>query len=149
MKTKFRFFGKVTDGEMRMVMAEAIDFTTGFVYYSYHDYTVEGDDNVYGDTISFEDCVIMQSTGLKDKNSKEIFEGDVVKYKGGWKTFTEEVAYNENFGGFGVVDADADIIFAFGELFEHINLNSLEVIGNVYENPELLGGDICVNGRIS
>ena len=42
---KFRFFGKVADGEMRMVLAETIDFTSGFVYYSYHDYTVEGDDN--------------------------------------------------------------------------------------------------------
>lgn len=84
--------------------------------------------------------IVMQSTGLKDKNGNEIFEGDVIKYKSGWKIFTEEVAYNKNLGGFGVVDADAGIIFAFGELFEHINLGSLEVVGNIYENPELLEG---------
>ena len=78
---KFRFFGRVADGEMRMVLAEAIDFTIGFVYYSYHDYTVEGDDNVYGDTVSFENCVLMQSTGLLDINDKEIFENDIVEWE--------------------------------------------------------------------
>lgn len=61
-----------------------------------------------------------------------------MKYKGGWNTFTEEVAYDKNFGGFGVMDADADIIFTFEELFADIDLSSLEVIGNIYENPELL-----------
>lgn len=90
---------------------------------------------------AYDEFKLMQSTGINDKNGKEIFEGDVVKYKSGWKTFTEEVAYNEDFGGFGVVDADADIVFVFGELLEHINLNSLEVIGNVYENLELFWGE--------
>ena len=81
----------------------------------------------------------MQSTWLKDKNGKEIFEEDIVKYKAGWNTFTEEVAYDKNFAGFGVRDANADIIFTFLELAEYIDLHSLEVIGNIYENPELLG----------
>lgn len=87
---------------------------------------------------AYEEFKLMQSTGVEDKNGKEIFEGDIVKYKGGWNTFTEEVAYDKNFGGFGVMDADADIIFTFGELFADIDLSSLEVIGNIYENPELL-----------
>lgn len=84
--------------------------------------------------------IVMQSTGLKDKNGKEIFEGDIVKYKIGWNTFTEEVAYDKNFGGFGVRDAKADIIFTFGEVFEDIDKSFLEVIGNIYDNPELLEG---------
>ena len=141
MVPKFRFFGKVADGEMRMVLAESIDFKNGFVYYSYHEYTVEGDDHLYGDVIGFEDCVLMQSTGLFDKNGKEIFEGDIVKYKDGCNTFTEEVAYDKNFAVFGVLDAYVDIIFSFGELAEDIDLHSLEVIGNIYENPELLEGE--------
>lgn len=87
---------------------------------------------------AYEEFKLMQSTGVEDKNGKEIFEGDIVKYKGGWNTFTEEVAYDKNFGGFGVMDADADIIFTFEELFADIDLSSLEVIGNIYENPELL-----------
>lgn len=98
-------------------------------------------DEIAFDEVPASDFIIMQSTGLKDKNDKEIYEGDIVKYKSGWKTFTEEVAYNNNFGGFGVMDADADIIFTFGELLVHISLSSLEVIGNVYENPELLEGE--------
>ena len=46
-----------------------------------------------------------------------------------------------NFAGFGVRDANADIIFTFWELAEDIDLISLEVVGNKYENPELLKGE--------
>ena len=88
---------------------------------------------------TYNGAVLMQSTGLKDKNGKEIFEGDIVKYKAGCNTFTEEVAYDKNFSGFGVRDANANIIFTFGELAEDIDIHSLEVIGSIYENPELLG----------
>ena len=94
-------------------------------------------DNLKGWNI--DEKYLMQSTGLFDKNGKEIFEGDIVKYKAGCNTFTEEAAYDKNFAGFGVRDANADIIFSFGELAEDIDLSSLEVVGNIYENPELLG----------
>ena len=90
---------------------------------------------------TYNGAVLMQSTGLKDKNGKEIYEGDIVKYKASCNTFTEEVAYDKNFAGFGVMDAYADIIFSFGELAEDIGLHSLEVVGNKYENPELLKGE--------
>ena len=88
---------------------------------------------------TYNGAVLMQSTGLKDKNGSEIFEGDIVKYKAGCNTFTEEVAYDKNFAGFGVRDANANIIFTFGELAEDIDLHSLEVVGNIWEDPELLG----------
>lgn len=155
---KFRFFGRVADGEMRMVMAEAIDFTSGFVYYSYHDYTVEGDDNVYGDTVSFENCVLMQSTGLFDVNGKEIFEGDVVELH----HFTENYSTT---GGFyegeeslvGVVryGYTDDEIKYFGKVYpprwflenryrkldfsdlSGLHEESFKVIGNIYQNKEL------------
>lgn len=90
------------------------------------------------DEVPASDFILMQSTGLLDKNGKEIFEGDVVKYKAGCNTYAEEVAYDKNFGGFGVRDADANTIFTFGELAEDVGLYSLEVIGNIYQNPELL-----------
>lgn len=116
---KFRFFGKVADGEMRMVLAEAIDFTSGFVYYSYHDYTVEGDDNVYGDTISFENCVLMQSTGLFDTNGREVYESDIVKMLSGELLLVE------------LKDGKYEPICYYTS-------ESFEVVGNIFENPELL-----------
>jgi len=69
-------------------------------------------------------------TGLHDKNGKEIYEGDIVAYNkdyGGDKTF--EVEYKK--GGFTIQNA----------LIGVCKQESLEVIGNIYENPELLEGD--------
>ena len=95
-------------------------------------------DEIAFDEVPASDFILMRSTGLKDKNGKEIFEGDVVKYKSGCYTYTEEVAYNKNFAGFGVRDANADVILTFWVLAENIDLSSLEVVGNIYQNPELL-----------
>ena len=91
------------------------------------------------DEVPASDFILMQSTGLLDKNGKEIFEGDIVKYESGCYTYTEEVAYKKNFAGFGVRDANTDIILTFWVLAENVDLSSLEVIGNIYQNPELLG----------
>lgn len=127
MKPKFRAWLKE---EYRMTDVREITFIDGEVYLI-SDVT---------DFYAYKEFKLMQFTGLKDKNDKEIFEGDIVKYKIGWNTFTEEVAYDKNFAGFGVMDAYADAIFSFGKLAEVIDLNSLEAVGNIYENPELLEG---------
>lgn len=85
---------------------------------------------------------LMESTGLFDKNNKEIFEGDIVKYKIGRNTFIEPVVYNKDYTGFGLRDEDGygGIIFSFYEIEgEDVDLKSLEVIGNVWEDSELLG----------
>ena len=133
---KFRFFGRVADGEMRMVLAEAIDFKGGFVYYSYHDYTVEGDDNVYGDTISFENCALMQSTGLLDINDKEIFENDIVewKHKDTGQLVRGIVKYDTKLGFWGMTDVRFDNLTAIGYLANQ----RVTVLGNIYQNKELL-----------
>ena len=95
-------------------------------------------DGIAFDEVPASDFILMQSTGLKDKNGSEIFEGDIVKYEAGCNTVTEEVAYDKNFAGFGVRDADIDIVFTFLQLADVVDLISLEVIGNIYQNPELL-----------
>ena len=91
-------------------------------------------DKIAFDEVPASDFILMQSTGLKDKNGKEIFEGDVVKYEIGLNTYTEEVAYDKDFAEFGVKDAKANVVFTFGEIAEDISLLSLEVIGNIYED---------------
>lgn len=80
------------------------------------------------------DLVLMQYTGMKDKNGKEIYEGDIVKIAYGiekpYKEIISEVIYDDGY--------EVDI----GRLASFHNV--CEVIGNIYENPELLekiGGD--------
>ncbi|WP_288532297.1 YopX family protein [uncultured Streptococcus sp.] len=91
---------------------------------------------------AYDEFELMQSTGLRDKNGREIYEGDIVKYKYGVNTFTEVVTYDKDFAGFGLVDDDGygSTVFTFGELAEDVDFSSLEVAGNIYENPELLKG---------
>lgn len=91
-----------------------------------------------GDALGFEEYLpitqhlsqegIMQYTGLKDKNGKEIYEGDVVR----WFDRTAEVFFNDHHNGsFQVRFIDDDkMMFMYPKQFE--------VIGNIYENPELL-----------
>ena len=127
MKTKFRAWTE----EGKTMYYDVYPFKDDTLLLSY--------DEIAFDEVPASDFILMQSTGLKDKNGSEIFEGDIVKYKAGCNTFTEEVTYDKNFAGFGVKDANANIIFTFGELSEDIDLNSLEVIGSIYENHDLLG----------
>lgn len=89
---------------------------------------------------SIDEKYLMQFTGLKDKNGKEIFEGDIVRYILGKNTFTEVITYNKDLAGFGFlsISIDDDYVFTLGELIENLDLSSIEVIGNIYENPELL-----------
>lgn len=84
------------------------------------------------DYVFVDHLIVMQSTGLKDKNGKEIFEGDIVKMA---KDFYSEPAYYEvirHRGGAYRLESNQHGC----ELWlRHTNC---EVIGNIYENPELL-----------
>lgn len=74
-----------------------------------------------------------QYTGLTDKNGKRIFEGDVVDIL----SENEEigvVTYDD--GGF-LVSADGFCV----DFHTNINGTDLEVIGNIHDNPEMVGGD--------
>ena len=84
--------------------------------------------------------ILMQYTGLKDKNGKEIFEGDIVSFDDCTST---ESGYCER-GCIGVVEwCNETVSF---EVSNRLSAESYEVldecvvIGNIYENPELLEG---------
>ncbi|HGD7069876.1 TPA: YopX family protein [Enterococcus faecium] len=86
--------------------------------------------------------VLMQSTGLKDKNGVEIFEGDVVlvSVQNGFDYLDNKVCIVKNSIGHSglvcaTVDEDLEYRIFNTELFEEY---TYEVIGNIYENSELL-----------
>lgn len=134
---RFRFFGKVADGAMRMVLADYIDFKNKFVYYRYHVYTVEGGDHEYGDVIGFEDCILMQSTGLIDSVRKEIFEGDILSIESDEGNIRVIVFWDDKHALFMFESEKYNEKVALSELFED-NSYQFNIIGNIYENPELL-----------
>ena len=77
---------------------------------------------------------LMQSTGLKDKNGKEIFEGDVVDYKGRKAVVKWHGSYASFIYRF--VDGLQERVSEWEPLF--LAYYHFEVIGNIYENKELL-----------
>jgi uncharacterized phage protein (TIGR01671 family) len=113
------------DGKMREV--RAISFTeTGEVH------RIMDSDGVQRWPI-----VLLQFTGLKDKNGKEIYEGDVVRVHG--DAFDKddepefEVKWHKQSGYFMEDDMGGDYIPCLGD-----DNYELEVIGNIYENAELI-----------
>ena len=74
---------------------------------------------------------IEQYTGLKDKNGKEIYEGDIVEFGLSGRAEQGYVAYADEYASFEVYSKRD---FIFGCLFGHAG----KVIGNIHENPELL-----------
>ena len=93
-------------------------------------------DSVMNDyiTVSPDEIELMQSTGLKDKNGKEIFEGDIVDYKGREAVIKWHGSYASFIYRF--VDGLQERVSEWAPLF--LACYHFEVIGNIYENPELL-----------
>ena len=90
------------------------------------------------DYYDFDDIVLMQSTEMRDKNDREIFEGDIVKVTDG----DERTNFPD--GGIGTI-CGLDEIFMWyidgqvhNGLFDISQEYYIEVIGNIYENQELL-----------
>nr|DAE92174.1 MAG TPA: YopX protein [Siphoviridae sp. ctES717] len=83
----------------------------------------------------YEEYEFMQFTGLHDKNGKEIYEGDIVKKTGSIGIDIGKVIYEYN--GFIVDVMNMDRFYGRVHLLEKFT----EVIGNIYEDSELLGGE--------
>ena len=97
-------------------------------------------DEISFDEVPASDFILMQSTGLKDKNGKEIYEGDIVRYECCFESYVEEVIYDDKHCNFGTIDKD-EKIFSFDALISDFDVDCFEVVGNKYENPELLKGE--------
>ena len=80
---------------------------------------------------------LLQYTGLKDKNGKEIYEGDIIKYKFPYDRRLKHISpvkFLETEASFGIKDRYENEI----PLYRIAANNYFEVIGNIYENEELL-----------
>ena len=102
---------------------------------------LELNDSVMNDHITAypDEIELMQSTGLKDKNGKEIFEGDIITNGPDvmcMKRHNTLGFYVEQKGNVQLV-ADGMDLEEFEEDAKEI-ADSIEIIGNIYENPELL-----------
>ena len=92
-------------------------------------------DNANGfEQFDFEDVEFMKNTGMKDKNGKYIYEGDIVTVKGTWDCIIE---YKESSCAFVLKSIDSRWSTGYFSNYDDIE-EMLEVIGNVYENEELL-----------
>ncbi len=103
------------------------------------------EDSVAGEWIVNNDIHLMQSTGLKDKNGEEIFEGDIVKKDGikrpevvrfGEWIDVDSLGYKEQYIGF-YFESEHEGQEWLHSVEPQFN-NLYKIIGNIYENPELL-----------
>lgn len=120
---KFRAWDKETQ---TMLDVSLIDFKKSVLV---------GEHWEFGETnfINFDDVNLMQSTGLFDKNGKEVFVGDIIKCTRGC---LHEVYIEEEYGGTYVGGMPA--IYLKGIREGYAWTGDEKIIGNIYENPELL-----------
>lgn len=149
--------------EKKMVSIIGIDFN-----YEYIKYTE--DDNLFNEnykTAAFKDIELLEFSGEKDNNKSEIYKGDILLSSNENGIFLisidfgyPNIEYSNMLTGFQI---KTEIILSDGQYFECFNNNLIELInkynipiakdnntkyisdgwwilGNIYENPELLGG---------
>lgn len=82
----------------------------------------------------FDEIEFMENTGLKDKNGNYIYEGDIVTVNGTWDCIIE---YNQSSCAFVLKSIDSRWSMGYFSNYDDIE-EMLEIIGNIYENKELV-----------
>jgi uncharacterized phage protein (TIGR01671 family) len=133
-EVKFRCWNAV-DEKMYKVLQIIFPFDGGDGFVYYEKFLSNGERRVVMQKLSDDDIILLQYTGLKDSDRKEIYEGDVVEH---WQYNDEkmkEIIVVENLQDFlkfvGVREREYGEDWSNGEEY-------IKVLGNIYENPELL-----------
>lgn len=103
----------------------------------------------YQSDFGSENVVLMQYTGVKDKNGVEIYEGDIVKVQQHTHLSIPDFEILEgnykvlfNMGSYGMIIQNYcywDLCsFGYEVFLNHGRIDKVKIIGNIYENPELL-----------
>jgi len=85
--------------------------------------------------LPFRKVELMQYTGLKDKNGKEIYEGDILHQDAFWDIY---IVWDDKHSRFAYLCTDWVVTQGDPISILSDQLSKFEVIGNIYENPELL-----------
>lgn len=104
------------------------------------EYVQSTGNDVWDVRLNQKDYVLMQYTGLKDKNGVEIYEGDILKREVGHIDHWDEgqPVFTREWKNSAVVYRAPSFKMDASITIDYINEKEVEVIGNIYDNPELL-----------